>query len=725
MLKNKRMEGAKMGHSETRRNNRGVTLIELLVSVAILTIVIGMAMGFLIQTVGLYQKHGAESNLQNEAQLTMSQIEALVVNASQGVGLAPGYTGNTGNELYIYNRKTDAAGINTYQVTHIYQEGEKLLYCYMDYLLGADGNPYLTTDKQNPVVLSDYIDSFSVDVSQLLNKNKVAFTIDFANKDRTYTTTNTVMLRNKIVSSANGDASDYFKVNLEEDLRNAVTNVELTPKEAWFWQGSNVVSPFVAAMTANGKTYTGGQVVWTIESGDAGASINRSSGMLDIGDSVTGDLTVKATALSSINASGGNTSNYVGDTATVHVKSISNVNLAASVAESSDAKYKDLTFTINGNNFQKESDMGLIQPQVLAGSSLKPQITPNTVGSSSEQLCYQVRVFRPAAYNGKTYTLKIGCTVNGKNYEAEMPIEFEASGESDTIESVRITDGSHTYEGNGIYPIAAERGDVSSLKMQVKYKNQSSYVDYTTDEWSILSSDDSISVTNSGDKYQLSYDVASYSNIVTVDVQTRYSDEHGDEYAGPTLQLKFEPVKIYIENMYGSSQTKIPVTRSKTEQLNFKITGIKDASICVLDGSSSQMNVTVSDCQASIKVDSGANSTQTIQFGVKNKNGKVVNGVAYDVTLEPGSSNIYSSTGAGLTTRCYIPFVSKLSTYDSTIDLSQEGQTAVLALPGGKQVTYKRQTKKDVNGQKHQYWATYDGKTYYYDALARQWRLNS
>lgn len=132
-----------MKRKTDRRNNRGFTLVELLVAIAILSIIVGAVVTFFMRTMSLYYGGNEESNLQNEAQMTITQIENLVVNASQGVGLNPSLpnTQTSGNELYVYNR-IETGGTPDYQVIHLYVNGAKLLYDYMKYAIDPSTGTY-------------------------------------------------------------------------------------------------------------------------------------------------------------------------------------------------------------------------------------------------------------------------------------------------------------------------------------------------------------------------------------------------------------------------------------------------------------------------------------------------------------------------------------------------------------------------------------------------------
>ena len=68
-----------------KRNNRGFTMVELIVSIAILGIIAVAVSSFLLAGTRSYTKVNYAVRLQYETQLAMNQIESYVMNGSQGI----------------------------------------------------------------------------------------------------------------------------------------------------------------------------------------------------------------------------------------------------------------------------------------------------------------------------------------------------------------------------------------------------------------------------------------------------------------------------------------------------------------------------------------------------------------------------------------------------------------------------------------------------------------
>lgn len=728
-MRRERVKISKIVKNAGRGNNKGFSLPELLVALAIMVIVSGAILGFFGTSFGFYRSGSAESDLQNESQLVMTQLENLVLNASQGVGLGPTATSMQGGDLYAYNRVVDTGAIS-YRVTHIYQgdgtvgDSDKLYYCYMTYALDPSTGTYaLSADKVDSKILAEYVSDFEVDVTNLLSKNSIVFTIDFDNQSKTYSAKKTVKLRNQSLA-LNGTPDDYFKDVIAADKENDVRSVTLSPGSFYMWAGTSAPNPFTATFTnAAGDSYSSGaQAVWTIEPAVAGALINRSTGALTLGSEVNSDLTVKATALSSINSSGGNSSLYVSGDATVYVKYITDAVLTLNPQDENNMRVKTATLTLNGRNFQPTEDLVTITPQVVEGLNLKPVITADSSKSSGSSLVYNVSLTRPSNYKDKTYTLKLRVSIGSSSYDAAVEVEFTGSDDNAKIVDVRLYDGENYYNGAG--QVQAERGDIRNMQLQVRYEGQTGYETLSTEEWTIDSDSDKVSLVDSGSAYRASYNVADYASRIEVHLTTTYSDTDGSEKSGPSLTLVFNPITLKITGLPSNcTQSVFPVAKAASVQLDFTITGLNEGSIYVKSLDDSNLTVTASGTSATVKQKNSSDSLSTIVFGVENKKGTKISDVLCNISLKPGSANTCTSNGTAIS-GVYIPFVSEIKTFNSSLSSPASGQTVTLYTLDGKPIVYKNEIKS-VNGTNRQYWVTYDGKTYYYNANARKWYIYS
>lgn len=720
-------------------NNRGVTLVELLVAMAILSIVVGAALGFLTHAMGAFSRSSRESNLQNEAQLTMTILQSMIVNASHGVSVVDPTKGKqeeegsgdpmSAEELYIYNReeKPDSGGLYMkadYQITHLYTDSvdHKLMYCKSSYMLDAAGSS--TLSKEEDQVLAEYVKSFRVDMSQFKRNRSITIFLDFENREKSYSTQNTFFLRNGISEELEGMADDYFKMDALEDNSNMIMGLEISPSDIYMWQGSSLASPFsVTATTKNGEKHTGARVAWSITApADVNATINRSSGNVRAESDVTGNLTVEATTVSSIYAGGDVDGKYVSATATVHVKSFEGVSLSnpAPLSED-DHKIYEAIFSVNGGNLQKETDMGSV-PFVDVGSTVSATFEPLKDSSGPSGLRWKVNIRRPAKYKDKDYSLVVGYKLNGQTKTCRLDgIRFTPTTMEENMEvaTVRLWDESAgvAYTMGSYSSVAAMRGDKKVLQLQVQYGGTGPWNIIDPDEWSLLTDNPGISVTPRGQGYELDLNVRDYTTNVAVSLSTSYTDiKTGGEAAGPELQLAFSPVRIRLSNVTGTYQTKFPVARGGTQKFSFVIDNLAGAQVCLLDsGDASDRNamyVAVNGKNASVAVARNLMQTKTFSFGVCTSSGEQLpDTVCVKLSFVPNAANVFE--GASGAASIFLPRAGDLTSYSSQIATPGKGETAMLYTADGKQAVYSMEGNK--------YYITYNGVKYIYDTTWRGW----
>ncbi len=717
------------------KRNQGFTLIELLVGVAILSVVSLMAFGIFMAALNFYQSGASESSLQNEAQLTMTQLENLVVNANQGVGLAPGTpeTTTTGSDLYIYNRNVDETSkAASYQVTHIYQgedtDDDKLYYCYMTYSYDSGTDSYvLSADKQDPKLLSNYIKDFGVDVSKLKEKNSISFSIAFEHRSKNYESTNTVLLRNKMPDNTGGSADDYFQVSLEEDRKNDITTVTISPTSWDIWEGTSITNPFKATFTnASGLTYEGGQAIWTVEPEQDKVTVNRSTGTIQVENDVTADsFTMRATALSSINLGGNNSTLYKSADATVKIKKINNATLTQPVADASNPKILRATYTLSGSNLTKE-DLSAVTP-VVSATGISVEVAANEAASSGS-LVYDVTIHRPGNYSGKTYNINIKTTTpGGKQVEASTTVSFTAttSDGEHTITGVNIKEKNGTGNAQGgIATFYADRGGFVSLVCEVTYDDGST-VTLNPQSWGITQTGDGggASITTGSDGYTIAFDSENYGEDMVLHFSTYYYDDLGNEHAGPQIDYNFSKVILKVAGSFGN-QTTYPVTKGQTQWLCFVADGVEDAKIYVESGNSPNISVTAIGMNASVFTKATAGSIVDYTFGLKDKDGNVISGISCSVSLWPDKANTVTLNGASTSDSMYLPLVTDITIFDATQTAPEEGRMSKIYASDGNAITYVNLEKKAENGKTYQYWATYKEKEYFYNRGDKMWHLN-
>lgn len=175
-----------------KKRNAGFSLIELVLTMAIFMIASLSIYQFVVIASKHYQKETIEVNLQYEAQLSMNQLNDLLIDTTKGVS----YRVNGGTkELFLYNE-------GKYYVITWDATSQSLL--YSEYVQNADSS---WTQKTNKVLMAEYVEEFEVDLSDLEQSQIVRLSVKFRNS-REYQVTQNVTLRNKV--AVNAEISELY-----------------------------------------------------------------------------------------------------------------------------------------------------------------------------------------------------------------------------------------------------------------------------------------------------------------------------------------------------------------------------------------------------------------------------------------------------------------------------------------------------------------------------------
>lgn len=270
-----------MNWFKIQKDNRGLSLVELVVAMAILSIITATIGGAMVVATNSYRQGTVESSLQQESQFTANLIESLIVDATKSVVAEPAITENadgsvtfpTTTKLTIKNSDED------YYI--IKYDGKKLT--YSEYAGGA------LVEGEADELLADHVSDFKVDARNFESARNVLLTIAMKNQKSEYKTEYNVTSRN---NPNGGNSGVEAKTTI-----NCASEIVMEP-------GQKYVLPVTVFGSAN--TYTaafGG-------SAEGGSSLTVTPGGLEIvldknergggmdGDhsASTGFLTIKLTA---------------------------------------------------------------------------------------------------------------------------------------------------------------------------------------------------------------------------------------------------------------------------------------------------------------------------------------------------------------------------------------------------------------------------------------------
>ena len=182
---------------------KGFTLVEIIVSLAIMTIVAGAVGAFMVAGNNSYMRGNKELTLQEEAQLTANQIIDMIIDVEKDIQFKQSDDGSTA-ELFLENEK-DSYLLQWRQGSGAADPG-KVYFYESDNTLDADGNLVWSSES----LLAEYVTSFDVDLSGVRSDRTVILRMDFAYQDKTYSINETIRLRNDL-SAVKG--TDYVWIS--------------------------------------------------------------------------------------------------------------------------------------------------------------------------------------------------------------------------------------------------------------------------------------------------------------------------------------------------------------------------------------------------------------------------------------------------------------------------------------------------------------------------------
>ncbi len=183
-------------------DNRGVTLMEMVVSVAIIGIFGAVVAGFVTSGANFYRKSADTVQVQSDMQNTMDTVENQIMNASEGIG----YTDNGDARVLTTNRRTFVAtgSMTPYTDVITWKAAEEKLY----YARTSTDSSLAAAES----VLAEHVTDFSVDMSQAKSEGVVRFSITINKRGKEETQACTVTLRNGLDIAGQRDGYDAAEI---------------------------------------------------------------------------------------------------------------------------------------------------------------------------------------------------------------------------------------------------------------------------------------------------------------------------------------------------------------------------------------------------------------------------------------------------------------------------------------------------------------------------------
>lgn len=184
-------------------NNKGLTLVELILTMAISAIIIGGIILFMSSSSRGYQREEREISLQIEAQTIMNQLANMVM---EGNNILFDNTLPNGSRLYIYHTDNDTSTFDKMEVIWLDTIDQRLYLYHVNSNadLAAMETEITTRTNLSDNLLGEYVNQITVSPSSLVYDRKgsstVTISLDMSYHDRTYQAEQSIKLRNRIVN---------------------------------------------------------------------------------------------------------------------------------------------------------------------------------------------------------------------------------------------------------------------------------------------------------------------------------------------------------------------------------------------------------------------------------------------------------------------------------------------------------------------------------------------
>ncbi|MCR5604623.1 MAG: prepilin-type N-terminal cleavage/methylation domain-containing protein [Lachnospiraceae bacterium] len=204
-----------------KKDNRGFTIVELLIAVALVGLVGSAVFGFMTVGARTFTSTSSDVNLQSESQLAFNQMQDIIIDTAVGIdySYAPaGCTDLSNDSNYIKVVEEDvntatAAGkrLTMYNMDKIYElswerDASDPVQSKLYYTEYAPINTGTTLTKGSPeananhVLMAEYISDFKVDLTRMNDKRIVRLETTYVKNNKEYTSSHNITLRNKPVS---------------------------------------------------------------------------------------------------------------------------------------------------------------------------------------------------------------------------------------------------------------------------------------------------------------------------------------------------------------------------------------------------------------------------------------------------------------------------------------------------------------------------------------------
>ncbi len=497
---------------DKKRNNKGLTLLEMIISVAIMSIVIVTITSFMVTGTKLFGASNNEIKLQQEAQLALSNVENRIIDTKRGIRCDDD---GTQVILTVFNEKT---GTDAKEYI-VWNKNDKKIY-----YASSAFDVTLTTFPTNEVLASN-VEKFDVIMKNAASgatttpepsvtavpsvtaepsnspvkvQPKVEIVVEVKEKGRTFTSQKVVTFRNNIALGASGDT---IFTGTRNGLDSKAQSVKITPEDVYLVPGESY--QFNARVTGIG--YPSQIVTWSANGSGVTVSPN---GYVTVDKETAGGGVVQIVATAPDNEDG---TVPTAGTARLHISKIEGINLTTDTQKVYAGSMLQVKTEVLGNELNDEMKKVTYSLQDENGA------TPSWVRLYSSSGVFGLD--REA--RGKTFTI-VATSVHNPEISGTLKIKVENTALSDL----------------GTGNVQANRNSATELVANVTGENLAS--SELQIQWSIT--DDA----GLGDKVS----IGAYTGILNVGKNINYENEYQLKVAATISAIASdrlsEPVTTYI-----------------------------------------------------------------------------------------------------------------------------------------------------------------------------------
>lgn len=351
--------------------NRGFSLVELLVATAILSVVMMIALSFMMTGSRSFTKGSADSNVQKEAELTVNQIEDMIIDLNGGVSMNvdPPTT-----ELSMYHAEDDGTGTMVYSKSAVrWDKNDQNVYC-SKWDVAYDASTGTFADgaaEYADQLLAEHVTDFKVDLSDTLTTKamdgttktivkSVLISVGYDNGSGVvdYATSPVITLRNRMLledDPANifdevKPAADTMKLHYSGDTTSGAV-VPIVDRVSEVKRGS-AYNVYAKISTANTGGDVNDLVNWVIEETGTLSTIDA-NGYLTVGAyEANAYLTITATYKSNPNKKATGVVKVVGD---LPLKSLDAVHILTKSLKAYEAHYGSTVVTVGFKQSEEDA----------------------------------------------------------------------------------------------------------------------------------------------------------------------------------------------------------------------------------------------------------------------------------------------------------------------------------------------------------------------------------